>query len=545
MGAVGARAQARRPPLPSETVTAIADGRSVRDVLLVQVEGSSCLSLGDIQRLVGGRVDWKRLSRQVSLIRTGQSLDFTLDTTTASVNGRPVALDVSVRFWTGQAYVPLTFLLTPAFQSFAEATVQWEPQRKILSVTPVPEISSPRFTAQKEKARVVFELGSRVEYRVLHQEPGELLIRFFGGRAGPRERLEVQNPLITAVDIMPRSHSTDVIFSLGDAAGRPFITLQDSPRRLVVEVREGESAPEDPSAMPAGDAPLVPVDADPPTLLPVPVTTLAPDAPAPPGRKKKRGDKASPAAAAGADAGLALSPVHVIVIDPGHGGQDVGAVGRGGTLEKDINLAVSKALAEELTATGRYDVHLTREGDQFVSLQDRAEFANKLKADLFISIHSNAALSSASNGFEIYFLSERASDEGAASVARRENASMELEGPSDKVQAKLAQMLWSLAKTQDLNESSELAALVYKHAQDDLEVPVRGVKQAGFYVLKWAKMPAVLVESAFITNAKEEKLLRSSRYQDKVVGAVLAGVRDYERRKVQVRLGKNTSSGGS
>jgi N-acetylmuramoyl-L-alanine amidase len=352
--------------------------------------------------------------------------------------------------------------------------------------------------------------------------------------------------LITSVDIMPRSHSTDVLFSLAGGAGRPFITLQEDPRRLQVEVRAGEDAPESAATAPAGDIPTVPVDADPPTLMPVTVTPAAVPvlgALKAPETRRTAKKRAKPSAADEAD--LALSPVRVIVIDPGHGGADVGAVGRGGTLEKDINLSVSKALADELNAAGRYEVHLTREGDQFVSLQDRAEFANKLKADLFISVHSNAALASSSNGFEIYFLSERASDEGAAAVARRENASMELEGPADKVQAKLAQMLWSLAKTQDLNESSELAALVHGHAQKELEVPARGVKQAGFYVLKWAKMPAVLVESAFITNPKEEKLLRSARYQDKVVSAVVAGIREYERRKVQARLGKNAPSGGS
>jgi N-acetylmuramoyl-L-alanine amidase len=524
------------------------DGRLVSNVLLVQIENAPCLSLRDVQRLVGGRVSWRRMAREVSLVRGGKSTDFTLDTTTAVVDGRAIALDASVRFWTGQAYVPVTLLLTPPFQAFAEATILFDSSRKILSVTPVPEVSSPRFTAQPDRARVVFDLGTRVDYRVLHQGDGQLYLRLFGGRTGPRERLQVQNPLITAVDILPRDHSTDVIFYLGESGGRPFVTLEESPRRLTVEVRKGENAPDDAAGIPAESGP-VPVDADPGTLLPVAATPVPIPAPAVPGRvidrsKKKEKDAEAPTPVPAASAEeAALSPVHLIVIDPGHGGQDVGAVGRRGTLEKDVNLAVSRALAEALRETGRYDVRMTREGDQFVSLQDRAEFANKVEADLFISVHSNAALSSASNGFEIYFLSERASDDSAAAVARRENASLELEGPADKVQAKLAQMLWSLAKTEDLNESSELAALVHKHAKETLEVPARGVKQAGFYVLKWAKMPAVLVEGAFITNPKEEKLLRSSRYQDKIVRTVLAGVRDYERRKVQARLGKPAAGG--
>lgn len=531
--AAGLHAQARRPPLPSQSVTAVADGRPVRGVVLVQVESQPCLSLRDVQRLTGGRVAWKRVAREASLVHENRTLRFTLDASAAVLDGKEIRLDVPVRWWTGQAYVPLTLLLTPEFESFAAADVAWDPGRKIISVTPLPEISSPRFTAQADRVRVTFDLGPRVDYRVLRRTEESLLIRFFGGRAGPRERLEVQNALVPAVDILPRARSTDILFSLGEKAGLPVVTLEESPRRLAVEVRgsAGTAADDEESAEEEEQSPDLSVEA--PVLLPV--AAPAPAAPAAAETPAQRKDAAL----------AALSPVRVIVIDPGHGGKDAGAVGRKGTLEKDVNLSIATALAKSLRAGGRYEVHLTRTGDDFVSLQDRAEFANGLKADLFISVHCNAALSSRSTGFEIYFLSERATDDAAAAVARRENAAIELEGPADKVQAKVAQLLWSLAKTETLNESSELAALVHDHARKELDVDSRGVKQAGFYVLKWARMPAVLVESAFITNPKEEGLLRSSRYVAKVVRAVESGIQDYERRKTQARLGKRGGNSGS
>jgi N-acetylmuramoyl-L-alanine amidase len=524
VAAAGLHAQGRRPPLPSDSVTAVSDGRPVRGVLLVQVEKIPCLSLRDVQRLAGGRVVWRRVARETSLQREGRSVDFKLDLAEAVVDGKKVALESPVRWWTGQAYIPLSFLLTPEFRDFAGASVEWEPSRKILAFTPIPDISSPRFTSQGDRVRVSFDLSPRVDYRVLRQDESGLLLRFFGGRAGARERLEVQNGLVGAVDILPRARSTDVMLSLGETAGPPYVTLQEAPRRLVVEVR-AESAGPDP-------APLEEV----PSLLPAPAAGPA----APPMDEPSVGTSA-----AAPDPMDALSPIQVIVVDPGHGGKDAGAVGKKGTLEKDVNLVIARGLVKALRAAGRYEVHLTRDSDEFVSLQDRAEFANKKKADLFISVHCNAALSSKSNGFEVYFLSERATDEAAAGVARRENASIELEGPADKVQAKVAQLLWSLAKTETLNESSELAALVHKHAQKRLDVDSRGVKQAGFYVLKWAQMPAVLVESAFITNPREEGLLRSSRYVDKVAAAVVQGVKDYEKRKTQARLGKAGGVGGS
>ncbi len=526
LGAAWVCAQARRPPLPSEPISAVSDGNPVRNVWLIQIENNPCLSLRDIQRLAGGRVAWRRLSREVSLIRDGQTISFTLDASTAVVDGRPIPLDVPVRWWTGQAYIPLSFLLSSAFRSFAGADISWEPQLKILASTPIPAVSSPRFSSQTGRTRVIFDVAPRVDYRVLKQAEGLLLLRFFGGRSGVRERLEVQDPLINAVDILPRNRSTDVVFYFGGKAGPPRVLLEEEPRRVTVEVSRSD-APD-----PAVETP-VPWNA--PVLLPAPMTK-APEKTSPP--TKNGAARKDPMTAA-------LSPLRVIVVDPGHGGRDVGAVGRRGTLEKDINLLIAKEIARALREEGGYEVHLTRTTDDFVSLKDRADFANNVKADLFISVHCNAALTSRSNGFEVYFLSEKATDDASAAVARRENASLELEGPVDKVQAKAAQLLWSLAKTQDLNESSEVAALVEKHAQGTLEVTPRGVKQAGFYVLKWARMPAVLVESAFITNPKEEKLLRSSRYVDGIVKTVVSGVKDYERRKVQARLGKNGASGGT
>jgi N-acetylmuramoyl-L-alanine amidase len=539
VAAAGSHAQGRRPPLPSNPIQAIADGRPVRDVELVLVENVSCLSLRDVRRLVGGHVSWRRLSREISLERDGRSTTFTLDESTAVVNGRPVALETPVRWWTGDAYIPLSFVLTPAFQSFSGATLFWDPGQKLLAAAPVPDISSPHFSASAVRTRVSFDVTPRVDYRVLKDAEGILVLRFFGGRAKERERLDVQDPFITAVDVLPRLHSTDVALYFGEKAGRPRVFLEDAPRRVVVEAAPADATGPHETAsggLPAPDSQAPVWDA--PVLLP------APAAPAP-GLKDRGLSRSTPASKGPSAAVAALSPVHVIVVDPGHGGRDVGAVGRRGTLEKDVNLTVAKALAAALRAEGRYEVYLTRTSDDFVSLGERAKFADRVHADLFISIHCNAALTPRSNGFEVYFLSEKSTDDAAAAVARRENASLELEGPADKVQAEVEGLFWSLARTKDLNESSEVAALVCRHARDRLAVAPRGAKQAGFYVLKWARMPAILVESAFITNPKEEKLLRSSRYLDELVKCVAAGVRDYEARKVQARLGKNGTGEGS
>jgi N-acetylmuramoyl-L-alanine amidase len=204
-------------------------------------------------------------------------------------------------------------------------------------------------------------------------------------------------------------------------------------------------------------------------------------------------------------------------------------------MEKDINLELAKTFAAALERDGRFRVVLTRSDDTFIPLEERTRIANEKKADLFVSFHCNAALSDQSNGFEIYFLSEKATDDAAAATARRENAVVELEGVAGKAKMQVQRLLWSMAKNETMNESSELAALVNQRMKDVDDVAARGVRQANFFVLRGANMPAVLVESAFITHKREEKLLRSRSYQSRLVQAVHSGLMDYEKRLIQSR----------
>jgi len=220
--------------------------------------------------------------------------------------------------------------------------------------------------------------------------------------------------------------------------------------------------------------------------------------------------------------------IKTIVIDPGHGGKDPGAIGPGGTKEKDVVLKIAHKLAKELHKNLKTRVILTRYHDIFLPLADRTAIANREKADLFISIHCNASLKSHTEGFEIYFLSEEASDEEAQAVANMENAVMALEEKKEKGN-ELSSILWSLAMNEFMNESSELCSLICFEVDNSLRVVGnRGVKQAGFSVLKGAKMPAVLVEAAFISNESGERKLRSSKFQSELAESICAGVTKYK-----------------
>ena len=175
-------------------------------------------------------------------------------------------------------------------------------------------------------------------------------------------------------------------------------------------------------------------------------------------------------------------------------------------------------------------VLLSRDGDHFVPLRDRTSFANRERADLFVSIHANAHRQAESQGVETYFLSSEATDSAARQVAALENGAVQLEKPNGRgVPDIVKTILWDLAQSEFQIESSRLAEIVQDWMTRALRIPNRGVKQAGFYVLGGAAMPAVLVEIGFVTNPKEERRLKDSRYRDEIARAILAGLAEYKR----------------
>ncbi len=225
--------------------------------------------------------------------------------------------------------------------------------------------------------------------------------------------------------------------------------------------------------------------------------------------------------------------VAVITIDPGHGGIDPGAVGKKGLYEKDVNLDIAKFLKKFIEDSLGIKVVLTREKDIYLSLKERTNIANRNSADLFISLHCNASKSKDKkfNGFETFFLSEAKTDEARA-VAALENEAIKFDGlePTDKI----GFILYDLAQSAFLEESNRFAEYIQSSAEKFLPIFSRGVNQAGFYVLHGAFMPAVLIETAFISLPEEEKQLRDKKFRKKVAYCVFRGIKnfvhDYERR---------------
>jgi N-acetylmuramoyl-L-alanine amidase len=214
-----------------------------------------------------------------------------------------------------------------------------------------------------------------------------------------------------------------------------------------------------------------------------------------------------------------------IVIDPGHGGKDPGCIGPGGIKEKDIVLRLAKLLAEKIRKEMGCQVFLTRETDVFLSLEQRTAIANMKKADLFISLHINAHKDRRIWGLETYFLN-MATDEQAMMVAARENAT------SEKNISDLQAILNDLLLNTKINESSRLAhevqqGMIHRLDQGSRRVKSLGVKQAPFYVLVGAEMPAILVETGFLTNRTERNRLLSKHYQYALAEGIYGGIHRY------------------
>jgi N-acetylmuramoyl-L-alanine amidase len=330
----------------------------------------------------------------------------------------------------------------------------------------------------QDTTTVVLQFGQQPRYRV-EERPGGIAVEIAGDRLTAVAPPAVEDPLVQGVSVEPQR----VRIALAPGATADSYVLEN-PFRLVFDVHAARLAAE-----PAGPA-------------------LRPQAP-PPG-------------------------IRTIVLDPGHGGTETGAIGPGGTAEKDLTLALARALADQLAARLGVRVVLTRNGDENLALETRPAIANQNKGDLFISLHLNSSRGSAAQGAETYFLSAQASDQEAALSAAAENqpggspaAGTNGAAPGDPLYD-LQLILWDLAQSHHLSESQRFANMVQQELNTTLALRDRGVKQAPFRMLMGAAMPAVLVELGFISNPDEEKKLQSEQYQGELVAALVRAIGRYK-----------------
>jgi N-acetylmuramoyl-L-alanine amidase len=219
----------------------------------------------------------------------------------------------------------------------------------------------------------------------------------------------------------------------------------------------------------------------------------------------------------------------VIALDPGHGGRDPGAIGKGGTREKDIALEVARKMKTLIDGTSGYKAVLTRDSDRLIKLRNRVKKAREAEADIFVSLHADSFHKSYVKGASVYALSlSGASSEAARWIAKKENASDLIGGISlDDKDDMIASVLLDLSQTATIQDSLELGSDVLSHIGKVSRLNNKKVQQAGFAVLKAPDMPSILIETAFLSNPSEEKKLRNPKYQHKLAKAVFSGIKEH------------------
>ena len=356
-----------------------------------------------------------------------------------------------------------------------------------------PRLTAVRFLSSKSYTRVMMDLTqeARFETRRLKGDatkglPPRIYIDIIGARLAmdSKEAIPVQDGLLRQVRVGQFSPDVvRVVLDMTSLRNHNTFLLPD-PYRLVIDIQRQET-PDRSAAIEINKTPTPPVKGPKPAAL----------------------------------------GIRKIVLDPGHGGKDPGAVGVGGIAEKDIVLSVARKLAKKLAKEMGIEVVLTRKNDSFVRLEDRTAIANSEDADLFLSLHMNASTSGDAKGLETYYL-DNTSDEASLRLAAREN------GTSRKNVSDLQFILSDMTQNMKLEDSISLAHRLHGSLVDSMSkklgaVKDLGVKKALFYVLVGARMPSVLVEMFFITNKIEGRAMSRESYQNAIVEALYDGIQKY------------------
>jgi N-acetylmuramoyl-L-alanine amidase len=449
---------------------------------IVLDDGGAYVSAERLAPLLRGA--WSAKGGEATLTVGKRSARFVRNQSRVVIAGQAIVLDAPVRIGAAGWLVPEEFLdkglprLVPGISVVRGPGGSKSPSAKVVKTAI--EFAELRFRSYPSFTRIVVETGGMLAYAVVTGRD-EIRVRLPRLTLAGVRTEELGDGLVKEIRLEPVAGGDAMLRVVleGPAADVKASTLHD-PYRLVLDIYRGRESVESEHGRPA------------------------------------------------------MEPLRLIVLDAGHGGHDPGAIGPTGLMEKDVVLDVTRRVARLATEGLGVKVTMSRSTDVFVPLRERTSFANKLHADLFVSIHANAHPQAVSEGVEVYFLSSEASDTNARQVAAVENGVIQLETPASRQKSELLKsILWDLAQSEFQQESSSMAETVLDSMTQSLRLIPRGVKQAGFYVLGGAAMPAVLIEIGFLTNKNEERKLATPEYRESVARAIYTGLAEYKRRHDQ------------
>ena len=395
------------------------------------------------------------------------------------------------------------------------------------------QVASTRVWPAQDYTRITLESGAPIEHQLmLLRDPDRLVLDLSNVAATPvleglADQVGASDPYVKAIRIGRfKPGVVRLVFDLKAEVKPEVFTLRpvaDYGHRLVLDIYPAQAVDpllallEKTQAWPGAPMEQATRDAKPAEAAAAPAESMRP---APVEAAPKRGARPG-------------KPDHqrliVVVVDAGHGGEDPGALGRRGTREKNVTLAIARKLKTRIEQEPNMRVVLTRDGDYFIPLHQRVEKARKVRADLFISIHADAFIKPHARGSSVFALSEGGATSSAAKwLAKRENDADLIGGVNLNVQDPYLKMtLTDLSFTAQITDSLKLAKAVLTELGGINALHKSVVEQAGFAVLRAPDVPSILVETAFISNPDEEKKLRNHAYQDQMADAILSGIKRY------------------
>lgn len=469
------------PQLPPSVSATLVDARGEATISVLELPAGPMFALSPIASRLGIPIDVGPLGKRHELTIRRQAVIVGPDSASMVITGNGeeelIAISQPPRRILEGLHVPLD-ILERAFGDGLGLDFRWFESARRLEIERREErLLSARILQVRQGPVTTVEVSfsEAPRFRVDRRADG-LDIQLLGDRLSLRAPFEgdPDDPLVTGVEV----ESTRLRIDLAADAAATEPRLIGAPPRLIVEVFRRRTAL---SAADAGDDP----------------------------------ERGSDRARSGG--------LRTIVLDPGHGGEETGAISEGGLVEKDLTLWFANALARRLERRLPVNVLLTRDADYDVPLDSRTAFANQQKADLFISLHLNSWFGRGAHGAETYFLSRSATDERAAESAARENQAVAAPAGGDP-ELGLELILWDLAQSHHLSESQRFANLVQEELNDSLGLADRGVKQAPFRVLVGASMPSVVVELGFLSNPSEAAKLQDPAYRGELVSALVRAI---------------------
>jgi N-acetylmuramoyl-L-alanine amidase len=462
---------------PSLTVIS-RDGR--KPLPVTPINNQDYIAVDDINAAFGTTSREDRLAGGLTVTARGRSIVLTENQNVVSVAGRLVPLPAPPVRRDGRWYVPADFL-PRALSSALDVRLDLRraPRLLIVGDLRVPRVVT-RVDSGTAGAAVTFDATPNTETRVNAQQ-GRLIVQF------DADALDLSIPLMPTqnfvLGITPGDTPATVAIALGPryATHRVSTSQADAGSgRLTIEL------------LPSTTEAVAPPPTPPPA--PVPDTRLVFPNPGP------------------------SSGLRTVVIDPGHGGDELGTQGVNGTLEKEITLSVARRLRTLIESRLGLKVFLTREDDRTVSLDDRSAFANNHRADVFLSIHANSAVRPALKGAEVYYLTVERADAEARKKADDNATTLPALGGGNRA---IDLILWETAQARYLEQSASLAGYIEQSLRSKIEMSPRAVQQLPLRVLVGANMPAALVEIGYLSNADQEGQLTTAGYQDQVAQALL------------------------